>query len=143
LRHTLTLIATVALVASSTTSGASAPFDTAEAQQTALTAPESIRTEHEAIHNALVEATKAPGQVGAAAKQLATVLHPQERSHTGVDGAPTARSTGRARCNAAFATSTPPDGTSSSVSRPGSGSESRCSASSSRPTCSEPCLGEM
>jgi hypothetical protein len=76
LQHTLTLIATVALVASSTTSGATAPFDTAEAQQTALTAPESIRTEHEAIHNALVEATKAPGQVGAAAKELATVLHP-------------------------------------------------------------------
>lgn len=45
-------------------------------QKTALVAPESIRTEHEAIHSALVEATKAPGRVGAAAKELATVLHP-------------------------------------------------------------------
>jgi hypothetical protein len=49
--------------------------DTA-AQKTALLAPESIRTEHEAIHGALVEATRAPGAVGAAAKELATVLHP-------------------------------------------------------------------
>lgn len=46
------------------------------AQKSALVAPESIRTEHEAIHRALVEATKAPGRVGAAAKELATVLHP-------------------------------------------------------------------
>lgn len=46
------------------------------AQKTALVAPESIRTEHEAIHSALVEATKAPGRVGAAARELATVLHP-------------------------------------------------------------------
>ena len=45
-------------------------------QKTALLAPESIRTEHEAIHGALVEATRAPGAVGAAAKELATVLHP-------------------------------------------------------------------
>jgi hypothetical protein len=38
--------------------------------------PESIRVEHEAIHSALVEATRAPGRVGAAAKALAAVLHP-------------------------------------------------------------------
>ena len=38
--------------------------------------PESIRREHEAIHSALVEATRAPGPVGAAAKALADVLHP-------------------------------------------------------------------
>lgn len=48
----------------------------ASAQPTALAAPESIRIEHEAIHGALVEATKAPGAVGAAAKELAEVLHP-------------------------------------------------------------------
>lgn len=46
------------------------------AQKIVLVAPESIRTEHEAIHGALVEATKAPGRVGTAAKELATVLHP-------------------------------------------------------------------
>jgi len=38
--------------------------------------PESIRREHEAIHSALVAATRAPGRVGAAAKALADVLHP-------------------------------------------------------------------
>ena len=38
--------------------------------------PKSVQAEHEAIHSTLVEATKAPGRVGAAAKELATVLHP-------------------------------------------------------------------
>lgn len=38
--------------------------------------PESIQREHEAIHSALVEATRAPGVVGTAAKALADVLHP-------------------------------------------------------------------
>lgn len=37
--------------------------------------PQSIQAEHEAIHSALVEATKAPGRVGTAAKALAEVLH--------------------------------------------------------------------
>jgi iron-sulfur cluster repair protein YtfE (RIC family) len=38
--------------------------------------PKSVQVEHEAIHSALVEATRAPGRVGAAAKALAEVLHP-------------------------------------------------------------------
>jgi hypothetical protein len=38
--------------------------------------PESIRVEHEAIHSALVDAAKAPGAVGEAARALAQVLHP-------------------------------------------------------------------
>lgn len=38
--------------------------------------PQSIRTEHERIHNALVSAGKAPGRVGEAARELARVLHP-------------------------------------------------------------------
>ena len=38
--------------------------------------PKSVKTEHEEIHSMLVEATKAPGRVGAAAKELAEVLHP-------------------------------------------------------------------
>ncbi len=38
--------------------------------------PESIRLEHEAIHSALVEATKAAGAVGVAARALAQALHP-------------------------------------------------------------------
>lgn len=42
----------------------------------ALKIPEGIRTEHEKIHGELVEATTAPGPVGAAARELAGILHP-------------------------------------------------------------------
>jgi hypothetical protein len=35
-----------------------------------------LQAEHHDIHEALVEATRAPGRVGAAAKELAAVLHP-------------------------------------------------------------------
>ena len=38
--------------------------------------PQSLRAEHDAIHVALVDATKTPGAVGAAAKELANILHP-------------------------------------------------------------------
>jgi hypothetical protein len=38
--------------------------------------PGSMRAEHEEIHAELVRATKAPGRVGAAARELAAVLHP-------------------------------------------------------------------
>ena len=38
--------------------------------------PESMRVEHEEIHQALVRATKEPGRIGAAARELASVLHP-------------------------------------------------------------------
>jgi iron-sulfur cluster repair protein YtfE (RIC family) len=38
--------------------------------------PKSVQVEHEAIHSALVHATRAPGPVGVAAKELAEVLHP-------------------------------------------------------------------
>ena len=38
--------------------------------------PESIQVEHGEIHSALVRATKAPGEVGKAARDLAAVLHP-------------------------------------------------------------------
>jgi hypothetical protein len=38
--------------------------------------PDSIRAEHERIHVALVSAGQAPGRVGAAARELARVLHP-------------------------------------------------------------------
>ena len=43
---------------------------------TGLTVPKSLQAEHDAIHSALVEATRAPGAVGTAAKALAEVLHP-------------------------------------------------------------------
>lgn len=38
--------------------------------------PESMRVEHEAIHEELVRATKLPGRIGDAARELAAVLHP-------------------------------------------------------------------
>jgi hypothetical protein len=47
-----------------------------DAQKSAITIPYSLQSEHEEIHEALVEATRAPGRVGAAAKELAAVLHP-------------------------------------------------------------------
>ena len=43
---------------------------------TTIAIPQSVQIEHEAIHTALVEATKAPGPVGPAATALARVLHP-------------------------------------------------------------------
>ena len=46
------------------------------APATASRIPKSIQAEHEAIHAALVTATKQPGRVGAAARALAEVLHP-------------------------------------------------------------------
>jgi iron-sulfur cluster repair protein YtfE (RIC family) len=45
-------------------------------EPTAIDIPKSIEIEHEAIHATLVEATRAPGRVGVAAKELAAVLHP-------------------------------------------------------------------
>ena len=41
-----------------------------------LTIPQSLQTEHKALHVALTAATQAPGRVGAAAKELAAVLGP-------------------------------------------------------------------
>ena len=38
--------------------------------------PRSVQAEHEAIHSTLKEATRTPGAVGAAAQELAKVLHP-------------------------------------------------------------------
>lgn len=38
--------------------------------------PAAVQAEHSEIHSTLVEATKAPGQVGVAAQALAKVLHP-------------------------------------------------------------------
>jgi hypothetical protein len=41
-----------------------------------LAVPASVHAEHEVIHAALIEATRAAGRVGAAANALASVLHP-------------------------------------------------------------------
>jgi hypothetical protein len=63
-------LAVVALPASPHASGR------AGAQKSPLTIPGSLQAEHEEIHHALVEATRAPGRVGSAAKELAAVLDP-------------------------------------------------------------------
>ena len=48
----------------------------AGAQKSVISIPQSLQTEHEEIHKALVDATRAPGRVGVAAKELAAVLDP-------------------------------------------------------------------
>ena len=42
----------------------------------ALAIPAPVQEEHQAIHATLVQATRAPGRVGVAARRLAEVLHP-------------------------------------------------------------------
>lgn len=48
----------------------------AGADKSVIAIPQSLQTEHEEIHEALVAATRAPGRVGTAAKELAAVLDP-------------------------------------------------------------------
>ncbi len=38
--------------------------------------PRSMKIEHEEIHGALIDATRAPGRTGEAARELAKILHP-------------------------------------------------------------------
>lgn len=45
-------------------------------QPTQIRIPESMRVEHAEIHDELVRATKLPGRVGDAARELAHLLHP-------------------------------------------------------------------
>lgn len=47
-----------------------------EDRHATIAIPQSLRTEHRALHEALTAATRAPGRVGAAAKELAAVLGP-------------------------------------------------------------------
>jgi iron-sulfur cluster repair protein YtfE (RIC family) len=78
MRSARSLPTILAIVAITITTGSWLATGSAEtsAKATAHAIPSSIQVEHEAIHSALVEATKAPGAVGAAAKELANVLHP-------------------------------------------------------------------
>ena len=41
-----------------------------------LEIPKPLRIEHEALHATLLEATKEPGTIGAAAREVARLLHP-------------------------------------------------------------------
>ena len=65
----------VAVAHGSQARGASGQSRT-EGPKTTIEVPESLQVEHKHIHEALVEATRAPGRVGAAARELAAVLHP-------------------------------------------------------------------
>jgi hypothetical protein len=78
MRHTIVLLAAIgvlAVAAPKLLDGRHAPNQSGD-EKPALQIPQSLQTEHQAIHRALEEATKAPGRVGAAAKELAAVLGP-------------------------------------------------------------------
>ena len=66
----------MALPKSANAFGAPSQAVRAGAQKSMISIPQSLQTEHEEIHNALEDATRVPGRVGAAAKELAVVLHP-------------------------------------------------------------------
>jgi hypothetical protein len=57
-------------------SGSPGEAGRAGAQNATIPIPRSLQTEHAEIHEALEAATRAPGRVGAAAKELAAVLDP-------------------------------------------------------------------
>jgi hypothetical protein len=69
-------VGVLALAAPELTRSLDAPSQLQAAPQAAIQIPQSLQTEHAAIHSALVNATKAPGRVGGAAKELAAVLEP-------------------------------------------------------------------
>ena len=74
--RSLALAAAASLIA---TAGAAAQHDhrvEAPVKDLVVRIPESIRLEHEKIHTELVRATQLSGPVGAAARELAAVLHP-------------------------------------------------------------------
>ena len=58
------------------TAAASTAAGRAGVQRSTIAIPQSLQAEHEEIHEALVKATRVPGRVGAAAKELAAVLDP-------------------------------------------------------------------
>jgi hypothetical protein len=70
------LVLAIAVLASPLMLDAVQHAPAAKTQKFSVNIPESLRTEHAAVHSALVEATKAPGRVGEAARELAKVLHP-------------------------------------------------------------------
>jgi hypothetical protein len=69
-------VAAVTSLATFSAGAASSRAEEAPMAGTTVGIPKSIQVEHEEIHATLVEATKAPGRVGAAARELAQVLHP-------------------------------------------------------------------
>ena len=81
MRHTVVFIAAIGVLAMAATEfpdTLSAPDRTGRtgAQKTMITIPQSLQTEHKAIHEALEAATRVPGPVGSAARELAAILGP-------------------------------------------------------------------
>jgi hypothetical protein len=78
MRITLGLIVTISVLFASALLFAGSPGHDLQAggHRTMIAIPQSIQAEHKAIHAALTEATKAPGRVGIAARELAAVLGP-------------------------------------------------------------------
>ena len=81
MRHTSLVIAAASLVVIALPTSPTAFADArqasgAGAQKIVIAIPQSLQTEHAEIHDALAKATRAPGRVGAAAKELAAVLDP-------------------------------------------------------------------
>ena len=73
-RHTTLLC--VALSAAWSCAGAGDEAEKPRSAMMKFEIPESMRIEHAEIHDALVAATRKPGPVGEAARELATILHP-------------------------------------------------------------------
>lgn len=71
-----TVVAAVAVMAVAKPATAQHAHDAHAATQTGLQIPEPMRIEHEEIHGQLEAATRAPGDVGAAARELVAVLAP-------------------------------------------------------------------
>jgi hypothetical protein len=78
MRNPLAVIVGVGVVAAGLLPGAAALGQTRQSEggKVMITIPQSLQTEHKAIHDALTAATRAPGRVGIAAKELAAVLAP-------------------------------------------------------------------
>lgn len=80
----LLVFLTVAISLAYAPSGAQVPTDSTHAKHhmhenhatTDFEIPSSLKEEHDELHLSLVKFTKLPGKTGAAAKELASVLHP-------------------------------------------------------------------
>ena len=71
-----TALLVLAAIGGSSRTGEQAPRSEAPMKIVAIAIPASMQAEHNAIHSALVQATKAAGSVGKAAQTVAEVLHP-------------------------------------------------------------------
>ena len=64
------------VVTAQSTAAPAAPRTEHEMNLTQIRNPGSMRMEHEEIHSELERITRMPGRIGAAARELAAVLHP-------------------------------------------------------------------